>query len=114
MMLQDREPIGRGPGAGRAVKKALIIEDDEHIRANLMELLDAEGFNALGAENGRRGLALAHRERPDLIISDVRMPELDGLQVLSQVRSSEQLKATPFILLSAAAERSDIRSGMNL
>ncbi len=98
----------------RGVKKALVVEDDELIRENLIELLEAEGFQAIGAENGRRGLELARSEHPDLIICDIRMPELDGFQVLSEIRASSDLRATPFIFLSAAAERADIRNGMNL
>ena len=96
------------------MKKALIIEDDAQIRSNLVELLGEEGYDAVGAENGRRGLEVARSERPDLIICDIRMPELDGFQVLAEIRSSADLRATPFIFLSAAAERADIRSGMNL
>src|SRR5688572_6821477 len=98
---------------GEVLKKALIIEDDEGIRSNLVELLTEEGFIALGAENGRLGLEAAKKEHPDLVVCDVRMPEVDGFKVLSSLRSDPATRAIPFIFLSAAADRADIRAGMN-
>jgi len=96
------------------VKKALVIEDDEAIRANIVELLSEEGFTALGAENGKRGLELARSDRPELVICDIRMPELDGFGVLTELRSDPDTRTMPFIFLSAAADRADVRRGMNL
>ncbi|HTJ81918.1 MAG TPA: sigma-54 dependent transcriptional regulator [Polyangiaceae bacterium] len=96
------------------MRKALVIEDDEAIRANVVELLTEEGFIVVEADNGRSGLELALAERPSLVICDIRMPELDGFRVLEGLRASPSTRATPFIFLSAAADRSDIRTGMTL
>ncbi len=96
------------------MKKALVIEDDEAIRANVVELLSEEGFIVAEADNGRAGLELALAERPALVLCDVRMPELDGFGVLRGLRASPNTRATPFIFLSAAADRADIRAGMTL
>jgi len=96
------------------MKKALVIEDDDGIRANIVELLTEEGFAVVEADNGRTGLALALAETPSLIICDVRIPEPDGLHVLQSLRSSPTTRTTPFIFLSAAAARADVRAGMNL
>ncbi len=101
-------------GIGGTLKKALVIEDDAIIRSNIVELLDAEGYEALGAENGRVGLEVARREHPALVICDIRMPEMDGFQVLKALRGAPETRAMPFIFLSAAADRSDVRQGMNL
>jgi len=96
------------------MKTALVIEDDEGIRSNVVDLLNEEGFASIGAGDGRAGLDLARSARPSLIVCDVRMPEMDGHAVLREVRADPTLRATPFVFLSAAADRVDVRNGMNL
>lgn len=105
---------GRNEGKGTDVKRALVIEDDQFIRDNVVELLSAEGFDAVAAHNGRVGLDAALREPPALIICDIRMPELDGFQVLEAVRQNASTRSVPFIFLSAKADRADVRAGMNM
>jgi DNA-binding NarL/FixJ family response regulator len=99
------------PGSPRRI---LVIEDEPAMRRNLLTMLQLEGFLPLGADNGRDGIALARRERPDLILCDVMMPELDGFGVLTAVRGDPAIANTPFIFLSARGERLDVRTGMNL
>ena len=94
--------------------KILVIEDELEIRANLIELLTAEGYQAVGAVNGVTGLLGALEQSPDLILCDVMMPELDGYDVLSALRQEPSMAIIPFIFLSALADKSDIRQGMNL
>ncbi len=96
------------------MKKILVIEDEPEMRRNLLTILKLEKFAALGAENGRAGLELVERERPDLILCDVMMPELDGHGVLAALRESEATASIPFIFLTAKGEKTDLRSGMNL
>ncbi len=96
------------------MKKALVIEDDAAVRANICELLSEEGFELICAENGRTGLELARRELPSFILCDVRMPLLDGFGVLRALRDSPETVSIPFIFVSAAADRDDVRQGMNL
>jgi DNA-binding NarL/FixJ family response regulator len=76
--------------------------------------LKLEKFEALGAENGRLGLELARREKPDLILCDVMMPELDGYGVIAALRAEAETVTIPFIFLTAKGEKPDIRAGMNL
>ncbi|WP_193211302.1 response regulator transcription factor [Luteolibacter marinus] len=95
-------------------KTILIIEDEPEMRRNLATILRLEKFNPVVAENGRVGVATALQEKPDLILCDVMMPELDGYGVLGQLRAEPVTKATPFIFLTAKGEKPDIRSGMNL
>lgn len=92
----------------------LIIEDDASIRHNIAEILTYEGYQTLEAENGRAGVEAALNHQPDLIICDVMMPELDGYGVLLEVRADPQTAALPFIFLTARADRSDMRKGMEL
>lgn len=96
------------------MKKILVIEDEPEMRRNLTTILKLEKFAPFNAENGRLGLDLARRERPDLILCDVMMPEMDGYAVLHALREDPDTVSIPFIFLTAKGEKSDLRSGMNL
>jgi DNA-binding NarL/FixJ family response regulator len=94
--------------------RILIIEDEPEMRRNLLTILRMEKFTATGAENGRVGIDLARRDRPDLILCDVMMPEVDGYGVLQALRQDPATVTTPFIFLTAKGEKPDVRTGMNL
>jgi DNA-binding NarL/FixJ family response regulator len=96
------------------MKKILVIEDEPEMRRNLTTILRLEKFHPLAAENGRVGVALAKREKPDLILCDVMMPELDGYGVIAALRADAATVSIPFIFLTAKGEKPDIRAGMNL
>ena len=96
------------------MKTILIIEDDAQTRENLEIILEMEGFTVRSAADGRAGLALAKSARPDLIVCDVSMPEMDGHEVLRQLRGEAQTVDIPFIFLTAQGERHQQRAGMNL
>lgn len=99
---------------GKPMAKILVIEDEETVRDNIWELLDAEGFETLVAENGVLGVELATQEVPDLILCDLRMPELDGYGVLKALRS-EQITATiPVLFVTAKASQAELSYGMGL
>lgn len=94
--------------------KVLVIEDQSFVRANILELLEAEDFEVLGAENGLLGVLAAQQQQPDLIICDVMMPELDGYQVLEALQLDPSTAKIPFIFLTAVADKGAIRQGMEL
>jgi len=96
------------------MKKILVIEDEAETRDNLVLMLEMEGFKPLSAPNGRKGVALARKELPDVILCDVSMPELDGYGVLEALRAEEATVSIPFIFLTAKGDRKDLRTGMNL
>jgi DNA-binding response OmpR family regulator len=96
------------------MKKILIIEDEPLLRANILDLLAAEEFDAIAAENGAIGVQLALSHLPDLIISDVMMPELDGYGVVQALRQNPMTATIPFIFLTAKVDRADLREGMSL
>lgn len=96
------------------MKTILIIEDEPEMRRNLATILRLEKFQPVVAENGRAGVEAALNARPDLILCDVMMPELDGYGVLRELRAAPATRAIPFIFLTAKGEKPDIRSGMNL
>ena len=96
------------------MKTILVIEDEPDMRRNITTLLRYHDYKAIAAENGREGIAAARRERPDLILCDVMMPELDGYGVLKALQADALLARVPFIFLTAKGEKDDLRSGMNL
>ncbi len=96
------------------MKKVLVIEDNIDIRENTVEILDLAGYRTFSAENGKRGVELALKERPDIVICDIMMPELDGYGVLHLLRKNADTQNIPFIFLTAKIERSDFRKGMEM
>lgn len=95
-------------------KTILIIEDHQDIRENIIEILELYGYQPVGAVNGKEGLEKAKLIKPDLIICDIMMPELDGYSVLKLLGQHPETATIPFIFLTAKAERTDMRRGMNL
>ena len=96
------------------MKKILVIEDEPEMRRNLTTVLRLEKFHPLAAENGRVGVELAKKEKPDLILCDVMMPELDGYGVIAALHADAGTVTIPFIFLTAKGEKPDVRAGMNL
>ena len=94
--------------------KILVIEDQPQMRKNLATILEMENFQVITAENGRRGMELVHAEKPDLVICDVMMPDLDGHAVLRLLRDAAATASIPFVFLTAKGDKADLRSGMNL
>src|SRR5690348_12922549 len=96
------------------MKKILVIEDEAETRDNLVLMLEMEGFRPLSAPNGRKGVEIAKRELPEVILCDVSMPELDGHGVLEALRADATTVSIPFIFLTARGDKKDLRIGMNL
>ena len=96
------------------MEKILIIEDNTDVRENLAEILELSGYGVLTAENGKVGVEVAVSERPDLILCDIMMPELDGFGVLRILSKNPMVSNIPFIFLTAKAEKEDFRRGMGL
>ena len=92
----------------------LIVEDDEAVRQTMADILELNAVNCVAASNGLDGLALARREHPAVIITDIEMPGLDGFGLLQEVRRDDSLRATPVIVITAKADRLASRRGMDL
>jgi len=95
------------------MKKILVIEDNLEMRENISEILELAAYEVYAGENGKLGVALAKEHLPDLIVCDIMMPELDGYGVLYLLSRDPATAGIPFIFLSAKAEKSDMRRGMN-
>jgi DNA-binding LytR/AlgR family response regulator len=98
----------------KRLEKILIIEDDKSYIENIKILLEEEEFSVVSAGNGFDGIDVAKSEIPDLIICDIMLPDIDGYSVLKELRRREKTKLIPFIFLTAKAEMTDLRTGMNL
>jgi diguanylate cyclase len=96
------------------MRTILVVEDDQSMREMLSAFLAQEGFRCVLAQDGQFGIRIAQEIVPDLIICDVRMPNLDGYEVLHEIRANESLSHIPFIFLSGKSEGRSIRQGMNL
>ena len=92
----------------------LVIDDNTDIRENTAEILELAGYKTLTAENGKKGVEAATKGKPDLIVCDIMMPELDGYGVLHLLRKNAGTEHIPFIFLTAKTERSDFRKGMEM
>lgn len=94
--------------------KILVVDDENAVRNNLARMLRLEGFEVLEADEGQAALELAIRELPDLVISDVMMPVMNGHQLLEALRANSSTATIPVVFLTALTDRADRRQGMNL
>lgn len=94
--------------------KVLIVEDTLAIREEIYDILVMEGYEVFQAKNGLIGFEVALKEHPDLIVSDILMPALNGFEMFKKLQANKKTASIPLIFLSAKAEREDIRTGMNL
>ncbi len=92
----------------------LVIEDETSIRESIIDALEFAKYNVEAARNGVEGVQLAQSYKPDLILCDVMMPELDGYGVLLELSQMPDLSRVPFVFLTAKATRDDMRHGMSL
>ncbi|MFQ5562920.1 MAG: response regulator [Parvularculaceae bacterium] len=95
-------------------KTVLIVEDNELNMKLFHDLLEAHGYNTLQARNGREALALAHEHHPDLVLMDIQLPEVSGLEVTRWIKEDDKLADIPVIAVTAFAMKGDeerIRAG---
>lgn len=92
----------------------LIVEDDVTLRENTAEFLALEGYTPITAKNGRNALEKIQIQIPDIIISDLLMPEMDGLELLTQLGKNSKLSRTPFIFFSGKTENTHITRGLDM
>jgi CRP-like cAMP-binding protein/CheY-like chemotaxis protein len=96
------------------MKSVLVIDDNIDIRENTAEILELAGYKIFTAEDGKKGVEAALKEKPDVIVCDIMMPELDGYGVLHLLRKNADTEHIPFVFLTAKTERSDFRKGMEM
>jgi len=97
-----------------AAKTVLVVEDNELNMKLFHDLLEAHGYNILQTKDGMEALSLARKHRPDLILMDIQLPEVSGLEVTKWIKEDENLKSIPVIAVTAFAMKGDeekIREG---
>lgn len=97
-----------------ANKKILIVEDDVMLLEMIKIQLGEMGYDAVTAENGKDGLFKAIQEKPDLIMADIMMPELDGNEMIKLIRQNENLAKTPIVVVSALGREADVDTSMQV
>ncbi len=103
----------RWTGGGN-MKRILVIDDEEWLREMVQMALTQQGYDVLVAEDGARGVELARRSLPDLVLCDVNMANMDGYGTLSELRADPTTASTPFILMTGLADHAGMRHGMEL
>ncbi len=96
------------------MKKIVLIEDDADLYSLIQYNLEKEGFTMAGAQTGRGAIELCRRERPDLIILDIMLPDSDGLEICRAIRNHSELAPVPVIFLTARASETDRIVGLEL
>ena len=96
------------------MKKIVLIEDDQDLYSLIQYNLEKEGFSVAGSQTGKGALDLCRRERPDLIILDIMLPDSDGLEICKAVRAHPELAHVPVIFLTARASETDRIVGLEL
>lgn len=96
------------------MRKILVIEDEAILREIILDILNAEGFSVISAENGAIGVQLAKAQVPDLVLCNVTLPELDGYDVLRALRQDATTTKIPFLFVSARDTKVDRRHGLEL
>jgi DNA-binding NarL/FixJ family response regulator len=96
------------------MKTVRLILDPAEMRRNIATILEMENYSVFAAADGRAGIELARSRKPDIVLCDVMMPEMDGFAVIQTLRADAATASIPFIFLTAKGEKRDVRGGMNL
>ncbi|RKY29684.1 MAG: two-component system response regulator [Candidatus Omnitrophota bacterium] len=94
--------------------KILIVEDERDIRSLVAKALSAKGYEVFEASNGYEGWYMLQKEKPDLVILDIMMPVMDGMEVLKKIRNHPEFKEMPVIMLTGKSEDKDILEGYSV
>jgi len=94
--------------------KIVVIDEDVLIRSTLRRLLTLEGYDVVEVESGCRALAVVRKERPNLVLSDLAIPDLDGMSILRALRADAATRDTPFVFVTGSASPEDIETGLQL
>ena len=95
-------------------KKILVIEDEATLQKALNEILSKEGYEVVSSLDGLRGLELAQKENPDLILLDIILPKMDGFEVLRRIKENDKISKIPVIILTNLSDVNDIQKALDL
>ncbi|MFA6094025.1 MAG: response regulator transcription factor [Elusimicrobiota bacterium] len=93
-------------------KKLLVVEDDEDFRSVITNVLSSAGYAVVAAPNGEEGLAAYAREAPDLVVLDVHLPDMTGIEICSRIRKEGPRPKTPIVLCTVRSEFGPVAEGL--
>ncbi|MCD9015139.1 response regulator [Parachryseolinea silvisoli] len=96
------------------MKTILVIEDNPEIRENTAEILELSGFKVVTASSGQEGLAMTYDPMPDIILCDIMMSQIDGYEVIRQLKRNPLTASIPFVYLTAKVEKDELKLAMDL
>jgi len=96
------------------MKKILVVDDDPYILMSLEFLMKKNGYEVMIARNGQEALEAVEQSRPDLVLLDIMMPDVDGYAICEFIKSKENLRDTIVVFLSAKTKEADIKKGLQL
>ena len=94
--------------------RVLVVDDDPQVLRLMRVNLELEGYDVVSAPDGEEALEAVLNERPDVVVCDVMMPGMDGLTVLRNLRSNPRTSKIPFVVVSAKAQRSDVKAALDM
>lgn len=95
-------------------KTILVVEDEATLQKALSDVLDQEGYNVLNALDGQKGLDLALRNSPDLILLDIILPKIDGFEILKRIKEDKNAAQIPVIILTNLGDMADVQKALDL
>lgn len=95
-------------------KKILLIEDDSFLISMYTTKFELENFEVVAAEDGEKGLGLAAKEKPDIILLDILLPKMNGFEVLKELKNNKETSPIPVILLTNLSQKNEIEQGLAL
>jgi DNA-binding response OmpR family regulator len=95
-------------------KTVLVIEDSPYLAESLVDMLNLKDYQAITAPNGREGVAMATKHQPDLILLDIRLPDIDGYEVYKQIRADKWGKTANIMVLTASESTENISKNIDL
>ena len=98
----------------KSTPRILIVEDDDFLLQMYVTKLELEGFQVVSAVDGIKGLRLAKKDKPDLVLLDLQLPELSGFEVLEDLKRSNETKQIPVLVLTNFSQKEDIDRCLNL
>jgi len=101
------------PGDGGKIK-IVVVDDDPSITRIISIILKAHGYDVVTASGGETGLELVYSEKPDVMLLDIMMPDIDGFEVCRRLKEDEATSAVPIIFVSARGDASDIEKGLSM
>ena len=94
--------------------KILLVEDDEYLQKMYATKLENSGFSVIAASNGQEGLDILQKDKPDIVLTDILMPQKDGFEFLREMRSLPEYKSIPVIVLTNLSENQDLKRAKGL